>query len=206
MPPIANNVGQDAQAETLSVRVDGELIGSLHTGRYHEWAKIEVDLAPGFHRYELRGSAVLKTGVQPRMSGSGIIASHHQLWPRFRDAGGLVAGFRAALADAPDLESMKGDVVYADIGGPMVFFYAADKRCPDGEPCFEHGFLDDPLIHRPGTDLWRMYFSPGYDQCDWKRFMTEKVYQSVIESFWREAASVSKIGWIFNFEWPERSK
>jgi hypothetical protein len=96
-----------------------------------------------------------------------------------------------------EMKIMQRDLCFADIAGPLVFFYAEDKRCPDGEPSFEHGFLDFVEMREPHTDPWEIYTTPGEDLCAWFHFMREFLYDAVID--WSdndpEERAIAQNGW-----------
>ncbi len=255
MNDIENVLGDDETGESLNLWIDGAHAGSLSVDREHPAAHVSFERSPGFHTYELRGTASTKDGRALPIRGSGVIAYGSELQTRVNAAPDLAAaartletlpGVRIDVERATDgdlsaaesrigltlprvyrdevrsggafrmhrgeevlatlyhprellspwdwiarhwgkpnryeeMKIMQRDLCFADLAGPLVFFYAEDKRCPDGEPSFEHGFLDFVEMLEPNTDAWEIYTAPGTDLCEWFSLMRKFLYDAMIE-------------------------
>lgn len=113
---IENGLARDEESETLEILIDGVPCGSASVDRKRpKAAKLPIELGPGFHRYELRGVAAMRDGRQMPITGSGLVAAHDHLWPRFQQAEGLVEACRAVFGEAPGLGIVLDPVSDADV-------------------------------------------------------------------------------------------
>lgn len=68
---LSNTLGEDQRAETLSVEIDGRVIGRLNLDADHPQATLR--LPEGARRYRLQGTAEMRDGTRLKVAGAGLI-------------------------------------------------------------------------------------------------------------------------------------
>jgi hypothetical protein len=72
---LGNTLGEDQLSESVSVSVEGRLLGTLTVDRQHPRARLTLPMTGELLRYRLSGEMTLLDGTRQRISGAGLIES-----------------------------------------------------------------------------------------------------------------------------------
>lgn len=105
---LSNTLGEDQRAETLSVEIDGRVVGRLKLDAEHLQATLR--LPAGARRYRLQGTAEMSDGTRLTVAGAGLIVSVAEM-DRIGEAGRVADALaayedlvRALQAAAPEVD------------------------------------------------------------------------------------------------------